>query len=366
MSILRFVNGRNDSRKYLDDMVDYVCAASKTDNGKHVGTSGCYAKHPVRDMMAVKKMYHKTHGKQGEHFVLSLTPDNANNSDALYMEIADEIVKRFNEYQCVYALHKDTGTRHLHIVMNSVAYTNGKKFSQGPEDLNRFKLHCNDILQKHHFDIIRTGAKDLRDSTPYSQEDGFDFLEIFDDVPEPRPKEIDLIMDPDDDPYENPNCHCDYHCNDNNSGLVIEREDSYMKNYLTNGYAAMYPDPVSYGTPQYVSQVPAQQRQNELPAEATVLPTLELDQSTNYVIKAGEATSNAQMMSLFTSIQSQMDDRSVPNAKLGMAVMDKLKQNGMLCNVRINGAATITFDLSQAGEKNDAIIDISPDPMKSL
>lgn len=139
MSIGRYVNGSNNTQDDFRSILCYITEDYKTGNGKYVAAHGCSPKRILRDMSAVKKAHHKTHGKQYEHVVISITPDTADKSDLDYMEIGRAIAAYYKEYQVAYALHKDTNVRHLHFVINSVSFQTGKKFSQGPQDLNRFK-----------------------------------------------------------------------------------------------------------------------------------------------------------------------------------------------------------------------------------
>lgn len=75
MSILKHVSGSNCDPDYINVLVDYMTENHKTADGLYVDTYGCSKTNPVRDIDAVKKIHHKTGGKQGEHFVLSITPD---------------------------------------------------------------------------------------------------------------------------------------------------------------------------------------------------------------------------------------------------------------------------------------------------
>lgn len=351
MSVLKFVNGKNNSRKYLSDVMDYICDPVKTGQQKYVDSVGCFPKHALADMMAVKKVNHKTHGKQGEHFVLSLTPDNPYNNDEFYMELADEIIGYFSKYQCIYALHKDTEIRHLHFVMNSVAYTDGKKFSQSPSDLNNFKLFCNRILDKYKLDLIRTSNPDLRDSTPYTSENGFDFLEVQDDYPEPRKPEVCIDIFPDDDLYEEaPKREVIIRKSD----MEYKREVTPMNNYQNNSVYPTYcptpPDPVPTSLQQYaVAQTTSNAPLNQ--------QLLELDLSNHYIIRGNSNTQMDQMDDMFQRIQSQITDNSVAAAKLCMAMADKLHKAGVSANVRINSSQTFTFDLLDEQERAKPVID---------
>ena len=180
MSILKHVSGSNKDPDYKNTLIDYLTENHKTADGQYVDTYGCSKTAPLRDMNTVCKVHHKTDGKQAEHFVLSVTPDKKENTNASYMEIGRRISSYFDGFQSVFALHTDTSTRHLHFLVNSVSYKDGRKFSQGPTELNNFKTYCNHVLHENGFDIIKKGNNELFDDTPYSLKNGFDFLEVSD------------------------------------------------------------------------------------------------------------------------------------------------------------------------------------------
>ena len=66
MSIYKHVNGKNNDREFLQKKYDYITDPLKTDNGKLVGSVACMKEHGTDDWTTVKKLYHKTGGKQGE------------------------------------------------------------------------------------------------------------------------------------------------------------------------------------------------------------------------------------------------------------------------------------------------------------
>lgn len=79
-------------------------------------------------MIKTKKMFGKTGGRQGYHFVISLEPGEGNEEQML------EIIRRFaeeflgGEYEAVYAVHNDKNHLHGHLVFNSVNMVTGRKY----------------------------------------------------------------------------------------------------------------------------------------------------------------------------------------------------------------------------------------------
>lgn len=235
MSLLKIINGANNDKDFIPKIHEYIVDDVKTDKGQLVGTSNCFRKHAVKDFMTVKKLHHKTHGRQGIHMVLSITPDIPENSDEVYMDIADEIASYFSEYQSVYSVHKDTRHRHIHMVLNSVSYETGKKFSQSKQELNQLKGYFNHVLSDYELDIIKTKTDDILDENPYNFDDGFDFLEIDCDEEE---NEITIYDDNDYDAIyisEESCSHIEKTRKTEENALVItgvnnESEDIYMNN----------------------------------------------------------------------------------------------------------------------------------------
>ena len=178
-AVLKFINGRNDSKEYLQGLFNYITDPAKTDNGNLVLTHGCSKKHPLEDILANKKLWHKAHGKQGEHFVLALAPCGENKSPLEVLSVVKEIVATvYPENIAIIAGHTDSKHLHFHVALDAVNAVTGRKFSQGPADLNRVKQKANNILKKHGFEIITASANEFVDHTDYSNEAGFDFIEL--------------------------------------------------------------------------------------------------------------------------------------------------------------------------------------------
>lgn len=178
-AVLKFINGRNDSKHYMYDVYNYITDPVKTDNGTLVATQGCSKEHPLEDMLRNKLLHNKTHGKQYEHFVLAPCPNGADKSPEEVLKAVREIVATvFPENMAVITVHTDTKVVHAHTVLDAVNAVTGRKFSQSPSDLNRVKQKANNILKKHGFEIITASANEFVDHTDHSNEVGFDFLEL--------------------------------------------------------------------------------------------------------------------------------------------------------------------------------------------
>lgn len=228
MSILKWVNDANNDQDSYEYIVKYVTCKPYTDWNNNVGTKGCRKEAIIRDMNAVKEAYHKNNGKLYEHVVLSLTPDYSSRKDSDYMEIGRRIADHYVGYQCAYALHKDTRTRHLHFVFNSVSYKDGKKFSQGPPDLNRIKIYVNTLLEEFDFDPIHSSPIEMLDTGEHYFSNGWRFLEIDDDKPDDR--NMFLVPNPKIEEDENKKYAEDYEYN------YFGAESTWLGNNFSGGY----------------------------------------------------------------------------------------------------------------------------------
>lgn len=178
-AIIKFINGRNDSHDYLSSAIDYITDVTKTDDGTLVATQGCSRSNALDDILVNKVLHHKSHGKQGMHFVLAFPPAGNAKSPADVLNVIREIVSTvYPDYLAVMAVHTDSKALHSHVILDSVNAVTGKKFSQGPGDLNRVKQRTNNILQAHGLEIIRMSVNAFVDHTDYSKATGFDFLEM--------------------------------------------------------------------------------------------------------------------------------------------------------------------------------------------
>ena len=178
-AILKFINGRNRTREDIEDIINYITDPAKTEDGHLVSTLGCSHSDPLRDIENNKMAWHKLIGNQHEHFVMSFPTYGHPRPPAEVLRTAEEIVATvYSEYMAVIAVHTDSRFLHAHVVLDSVNAITGKKFSQGPKDLNRVKQQFNAILHANGFEIIRMSANDLVDHTDYSKVTGFEFLEL--------------------------------------------------------------------------------------------------------------------------------------------------------------------------------------------
>lgn len=374
MSVIRFINGSNNDRQYLIDKLAYLSSPAKTKGDHQMGANGCSPETPLDGMLAVKKLYHKTGGRQGIHLVVSPSSDSRYIDDKTYLRLADQIAFLFPDFQSYYVLHKDTARRHVHIVLNTVSYKDGRKFGQSKAELNRFRQRCNEILEKLGFDISTDSSNEFWDLTDYSNETDFDFLEIDESViPDHRVSgnlEIDPSTDPlfaessewssEQPPYPNP---LDPEYNNYIFG------DFTMKNIISD----MNKNPFAFDmVPTQNQSMPAFQKNTQLPvatsseAQSSCTPDILSPAFPTMVVNNGpriivHAETVEEVIPLINEVSQRAHDQSVDAANLAWAMHKKSQEAGFPANTVVSNSPFIEIDLT--GQLSDIpIIDTELNP----
>ena len=189
MSIMKMTSTSNKNSQYFQKLYDYITDDAKSEG--LVGTNGCSVVNAVPSMETLKKLLHKTGGRQTIEITLSLTPDTKGIDDNTYLRVADRVASFYPDYQSYYAVHKDSNLRHIHIVMNSVNFKTGRKFTQSKSELNRFRQLVNTVLKKFGFDIITESANNIWDDSQHSGTT-FSYLELYEFMPDSRRFDLDI------------------------------------------------------------------------------------------------------------------------------------------------------------------------------
>lgn len=113
---------------HLEHSINYILQPKKLGEANLAGGINCLPEMAYQQMKATKRMFGKTGGRQGYHFVISLKPGEET------PEIMYDIAMRFaeeafaGEYEAVVAVHTDREHLHAHIIINSVNMVTGYKF----------------------------------------------------------------------------------------------------------------------------------------------------------------------------------------------------------------------------------------------
>ena len=160
---------RGQNAKSLEEAVDYALNRAKTEQDLFESAIACTCKTAFEDMCQVKEMWHKTGGVQGFHLVQSfaageVTPELAHQ---IGLEFAGQLLQ--GKYQAVVSTHLNTGHIHNHIVWNSVAIQDGKKYhSNAKSYYTEIRAISDKLCKQHGLSVIEEKREDAV-GRPYPQ-----------------------------------------------------------------------------------------------------------------------------------------------------------------------------------------------------
>lgn len=148
---------RTGHRKYHDDValdtvIDYCLNPDKTPHG-FVGAYGVNQHQAAFEMELLAEAFGKNRGLRLRHFILSFSPQEAQVLGEHVYETLDEVARVVagyyaSDYQIIYAVHENTENPHIHFVMNTVSYINGKKYGGKKRDYYQFLNYVHTYLYR--------------------------------------------------------------------------------------------------------------------------------------------------------------------------------------------------------------------------
>ena len=140
MPIIKAVNQGYPTPEDLDRVLEYL------GRGGYLFGVGVCADVAFQQMMLVKELWHKTEGRQCRHIIVSFS----NYEDLTIDEAVSygyQIAAYYGcQFQTIFALHLNTDHMHLHFVINSVSYIDGKKYSGGWADYYQFVAYIQSLM----------------------------------------------------------------------------------------------------------------------------------------------------------------------------------------------------------------------------
>ncbi len=127
----------------LDRCIQYACNPAKVTHCGHALVSGinCQPESAYAEMCATKERWSRTGGVLGYHLIHSYAPGEVTPEQAhkCGVELAQRLLG--DRYEAIVATHTDHTHLHCHIVFNSVAMTDGRKYQ------NKFRDYFGDIRE---------------------------------------------------------------------------------------------------------------------------------------------------------------------------------------------------------------------------
>ncbi len=367
MSIVKFVNVRCTEPSGTLQLHAYLSDYLKTDDGKYIDGLGFVTDDFMAEFEAVKRANQKLGGSQFRQITVSISPAGNDHTNAEYLEIGRKIAAYYYEkgHQAMIYLHLDTDVRHLHIMLNSVNLRTGKMFTQSRSELNRFKLHCNHVLAEYGLDQIRKPAETLSDSTVHELCDGFDYLELFDEIMADKASALADL-------FEKPEVRS--HGYEPQGRTCWSRSATWPDLPFMHCFDTMIAKPEGYITPPHNYPIKEETIMNnksdhqelpivttdQFPAEvSSSIPGLTINCSKTLNIAVPEGADSNDIADLVNAVEPQPETDRAFNTKLGIAATVELQNLGYDIPVTVDCSTNINVMYEDIMKSN--IIDIPGD-----
>ncbi len=148
MSIFKAIKLKVGKRKRanLSGIIKYVLKTEKTEE-KLVYGHCLEVAQAYKMMVQTKTVFGKTSGREYHHFVQSYPPDEKITPEQALEQAKKllEATKKFRAYEVLLAVHKDRSHTHVHYIVNSVSFVDGRKFHITKKELEELKSLQNEI-----------------------------------------------------------------------------------------------------------------------------------------------------------------------------------------------------------------------------
>lgn len=159
MGVLKIITKAEADTAYLLNCFNYVIGGHTVPGC--VGGLNVYPLQAFMQMMTVKRYFGKTSGNQLVHFIISLDKKVFDPEVALH--IAYEIAKYYgNRYQILFGVHqalrmnrkgRATSYVHIHMIMNSVSFVDGKMYADSKGDNYTFVEHIKSVTYDYNWRV---------------------------------------------------------------------------------------------------------------------------------------------------------------------------------------------------------------------
>lgn len=151
MSFFKVISPKDrykDGNAYFD-LTHYITDPFKAQSSFIVLSGVSSIRSAAKEMEALARRFSKDKGTRVRHMVLSFDPSE-NISPFEAYRIAAEIVDYYSlDYQIIAAVHEDSDSVHIHMVMNTVHKFTGYKYGGKRKDYHQFITHIKSVLRPY-------------------------------------------------------------------------------------------------------------------------------------------------------------------------------------------------------------------------
>lgn len=150
MSCLKHVNQDYTKQGVAYTLINYVYSHARATGGLAVDPN-----HAADQMECYREIWGKTDGRQVVHYIYALSDTESARINSIYrmVELAYAICAFFaDSYQIVFGIHRDERW-HIHFVMNTVSYVDGKRYSEREADDQRLAAYIH-VLTGYWVELV--------------------------------------------------------------------------------------------------------------------------------------------------------------------------------------------------------------------
>lgn len=131
---------------------------------RYIGGWGVDLEDAAFEMELLARLYHKWDGVRLRHWVITFTEADLQkvqkrlpgmNRWQVLLRLGYELTECYaNRYQLVFSVHWDHGAGHLHVVMNSVSFVDGRKYSGSKAEYYGYEAFAKSVAARYGFPIF--------------------------------------------------------------------------------------------------------------------------------------------------------------------------------------------------------------------
>lgn len=139
----------------IENVIEYDADSMKTEQHLFVTGVNCDENNAVNEFMDAKRLWKKTGGIVAYHGYQSFAAAEVDAKTA--HEIGVKLAKALwgDRFQVVVSTHCNTGHYHNHFALNSVSYTDGKRYYDNKETYNRMREESDRLCKEYGLSVIR-------------------------------------------------------------------------------------------------------------------------------------------------------------------------------------------------------------------
>lgn len=150
MAVLKVIppSGKYKDTETYVDTISYITAPEKTPSHLCVARGVRSPETAAMEMEAVTSAYGKGSGTKVRHSILSFAPSERVSKREVY-EVARKMTDFYaGQYQIVATVHEDKRHVHVHTIMNTTSFVDGKKYAGRKEDYYGFMEYMGELLRE--------------------------------------------------------------------------------------------------------------------------------------------------------------------------------------------------------------------------